>query len=494
LGLISWLAGRFSRSQVVEPVEVVATPALYYQHTRIGGSLTPEDVSNILRSADTGYMWRLADLANESRQKDGHLQAILGTREMAPAGLRPLVTPASDDPQDVLIAEWVTDWLTNFGTQSPGPGEAPRDLRYLIQHLAGANYFGYAVSETLFSKDGKYVIPTGCSPLAPRRFVFDIETGRFMFWDVQGSVPYPGTDLMAEFPGRFVDFHPRINGDYESREGLCRVLVWAALFRNWSLGDWMKLAEIAWKPWRIGVYNSGRGAKEAIPAAKEDKAVLKSALERIASNGIAVIPDTVQLNVEWPKRGAGSADHEALCRFLAQEMSKATLGQTLTTEQGKVGSQALGNVHNEVRHDIRDADALAIAAAIRRDMIAPAVRLNFGANVRIPGFALVADEVVDVGQFSVAVKNLADAGLPMPAKWVRSQMAMPDPVKGDELVGGGVYGGPPANDAKPDKPGKPTQKNVARLVQRWRRRSYSIPATTPALAVPPSDPAETKAA
>lgn len=480
MGLFSWLAARFSRSQVVEPVEVVATPALYYQHTRIGGSLTPEDVSNILRTADTGYMWRLADLANESRQKDGHLQAILGTREMAPAGLRPSVIPASDDPKDVLIAEWVTDWLTNFGTKPAGPGEAPRDLRYLIQHLAGGNYFGYAVAETLFSKDGKYVVPTGCSPIAPRRFAFDIETGRFMFWDVQGGIPYPGTDLMAEFPGRFIDFHPRINGDYEAREGLCRVLVWAALFRNWATADWMKLAEIAWKPWRIGVYNSGRDKTNPISATKEDKAVLRSALENIASSGIAVVPDTAKLNVEWPSRGSGSAQHEGLCRFLAGEMSKATLGQTLTTEQGKVGSQALGNVHNEVRHDIRDSDAYAIAAVIRRDMIAPAVRLNFGASARIPGFELIADQVIDIGQFSVGVKNLSDAGVAMPAKWVRSQMAMPDPVKGDELVGGGVYGGEPANDAKPDAKPKPAQKNAVRLLERWRRRTYSIPERTAA--------------
>ena len=90
MGFFSWLAARFSTSQVVQPVEMVATPSLYYQHTRIGGSLTPEDVSNILRTADTGYMWRLADLANESRQKDCHLQSILGTREMAIAGMVPV--------------------------------------------------------------------------------------------------------------------------------------------------------------------------------------------------------------------------------------------------------------------------------------------------------------------------------------------------------------------------------------------------------------------
>lgn len=449
MGFFSWLAARFSRTQMVEPIEMVAQPALYYQHTRIGGSLTPEDVSNILRTADTGYMWRLADLANESRQKDCHLQSILGTREMAVAGMRWHIIPASEDPKDVFIAEWCRDWLANFGTQAPVPGEPRRDLRYLVSHLAGANYFGYGVTETLFDRDGKYVIPTACRAVEPRRFVFDIETGNFRFWDVQGSVPYPGTDLQAEYPGRFVDFHPRVNGDYESREGLDRVLVWASLFRNWAEADWMKLAEIAWKPWRKGKYNSGRDPKNPTPAVKEDKAILRSALELIATNGIAIYPDTVDIQVEWPQRGSGSANHEALCRFLAGEQSKAVLGQTLTTEQGKVGSQALGNVQNEVRHDIRDYDAVGIASVIRRDMIAPVVRLNFGNAVRVPMFVLVADKVVDLGQLSLAVKNFADAGLAIPAAWARDTANIPHPKAGDELLGGGVYQLPDPNAPAP---------------------------------------------
>lgn len=462
MGFFSWLAAKFSRAQVVEPVELVAQPALYYQHTRIGGSLTPEDVSNILRTADTGYMWRLQDLANESRQKDCHLQSILGTREMGVTGLRQHIIPAGTTKQDKYIAEWCNDWLANFGTQAPGPGEAPRDMRYLVAHLAGANYHGYSVSETLFDKDGKYVIPVGCAPVQPRRFVFDIETGRFMFWDVQGAVPYPGTDLATEFPGRFIDFHPRINGDYEAREGLARLLVWAALFRNWGLGDWMKLAEIAWKPWRKGKYNSGRGSdKTLVPAAKEDRAILKLALESIATNGIAIYPDTVDIEVEWPKRGAGSADHQALCMFLAAEMSKAVLGQTLTTEQGRVGSQALGEVQNEVRHDIRDADAVGIAAVIRRDMIAPIVRLNFGNNARIPGFALVPDKVVDLGQLSIAVKNFSDAGLAIPAQWCRDTASIPHPKHGEELVGGGKFGVEPEPPPEPKKPANDDEQEKA---------------------------------
>lgn len=471
----AWVTAAFSRTPLIEPIELVQQPSLYYQHTRIGGSLTPEDVSNILRTADTGYMWRLQDLANESRQKDAHLQSILGTRELTVAGMRHHVIPVSESAQDQKIADWCRDWLANFGTWAPsGLVDEPRDLRHLVTHLAGANYHGYAVSETLYQKDGGYLCPCAAVPVAPRRFVFDIETGRFMFWDVQGSIPYPGTDLMAAYPGRFINFHPRVNGDYDSREGLARLLVWIALFRNWALSDWLKLAEIAWKPMRHGSYVSGRGKDKTLtPAAKEDKAVLRAALESLVTNGVALYPDTVDINVEWPNRGTGAAQHENLCRFLAQDMSKAVLGQTLTSEQGRVGSQALGEVHNDVRLDLRDADAHAIAAILRRDLLGPAVRMNFGPDAAVPLLVFVADRTVDLVQLSAAVKNFTDAGLPIPAAWARDIAKIPHPKPGDELVGGGVYQlpDPKAPPAGPKRPGS----KGARILERWRRRTYSIP-------------------
>ena len=430
MGFFSWLAAKFSRSQMLEPVAAVEPPPLYFQHTRIGGALTPEDVSSILRDVDAGYLYRYVDLFNESRQKDCHLQCALSTRELAVAGMRWQVTPASEDKLDVKVADFCRDWLTNFGTRpAKDDEEEPKDLRHLVSHLAGGVSFGYSFAETLFARDGGYVVPTGAVPISHRRFVYELTRGRLQFWDMSGTLPYPGIDLMAEYPGRFVLHTPRINGDVQAREGLGRVLIWAALFRSWSIADWMKLAELAWKPWRIGYYEKG--------GAKEDKQALVRALQFLTTNGVAYLPKTVSLDIEWAK-SKGDAQHGAMASFLGAEMSKAILGATLTVEQGKNGARALGEVHNEVRHDIRDADAMAIAASIRRTLIAPAVRLNFGANVAIPGFSLYAEKQVDLVQLSLAVLNMANAGLAVPAQWARDLAGIPTPKEGEEIIGGGM--------------------------------------------------------
>ena len=45
--------------------------------------------------------------------------------------------------------------------------------------------------------------------------------------------------------------------------------------------------------------------------------------------------------------------------LMERSTSKAVLGGTLTSGEGEHGTQALGKVHNELRHDLKKSDALA---------------------------------------------------------------------------------------------------------------------------------------
>ena len=90
--------------------KVIPDLALWSQATRIGGGLSPRDVSTIIRKADTGDMARLMDLANESRQKDCHLQSVLATNEESIAGLPwQLVPPAAALLKEKKAAEWMAE-------------------------------------------------------------------------------------------------------------------------------------------------------------------------------------------------------------------------------------------------------------------------------------------------------------------------------------------------------------------------------------------------
>lgn len=155
----------------------------------------------------------------------------------------------------------------------------------------------------------------------------------------------------------------------------------------------------------------------------------------MTTSGFLGVPDTVDVSVEWPKGGKQGASHAELFAVLGAEMSKAVLGQTLTTEQGSKGSQALGRVHDGVRKDIKEFDARSIAETIRRDLIAPLVRMNFGNDADIPIFRFITTETEDMGSFAAGVSTLKSAGLRIPAAWVRDRVGMPQPDDDDEILG-----------------------------------------------------------
>lgn len=413
---------------------VIGDLPLYQQLQRIGGSVTPQQVSSIFREADSGNICRLVDLANEARQKDCHLHSVLSTRELAiqslPFETVPFKEPNRKKPtsRDQKIADFVQQTLLGISADDADPELRLSDFSGLIAHLTGGAYYGHATAETVFAKRGRYMVPVAFSLIAQRRFRFNDKTSRLEWYDEVVSSGR-GVDLTVEYPGKFIQHQPRITGDVPVREGLVRPLMWAALFRNWDIRDWLQLAELAWKPWRTGQYS--KGAHEA------DIDILISILEQMAGSGVAVYPEGTELKIEWPKNAAagGKSTHSELAAFMGSEMSKAVLGQTLTTEQGDRGARSLGEVHDKVRGDIRDADARSIASVIRRHLVTPLVRLNFGGDVAIPGFKFLTQDAVDIQATSVAVLNLRKAGARIPSAWVYDVFGIPAPEDEEEVLG-----------------------------------------------------------
>src|SRR5690606_24231377 len=116
--------------------------------------------------------------------------------------------------------------------------------------------------------------------------------------------------------------------------------------------------------WRLGQYEK--------TADKKDIDALKLASRTLSTTGSAVFPATTKLTVEWPK-GVGStmgkSSHSELFGVMGAEMSKAVVGQTLSTEQGDRGSQSLGTVQERVRGDILAADAIGSAATLTKHLV-----------------------------------------------------------------------------------------------------------------------------
>lgn len=420
------------------------------QYLRLGGKISPSVVSSVMRAADTGYVWQLMDLGDELKQKDTHLGTVCFRRETAPTQLEWQIVPAGEKRRDLRIAAFVTEALKRFGEMEVD-GEDVADFRKTVAHLNGATFYGHAVSEVLWRREGRYIVPGGALPIQARRFIYAQGDGSFRWWDATyPHDPYPGRDLRSDFaPGKFLIHRPRINGSIGPREGLIRPLVWAATFRTWAISDWLKLGELAWKPYRIGYYD-----RNNTPASREDKAALEEALNSLSTDGFAALPSTTKAIIEYAKGRSGGGTHGDLTAFFGAEMSKYALGATLGVEQGRVGSNALGRVHADVAREILEFDARGLEGTIQRCLIVPMVRKNFGPNVPVPQFRFLTEESADLAMMAEAIDKLVNRGLKVPASWVRALFGMPDPID-DEEVMGGAAAAPAGDQLQPAPPAAP---------------------------------------
>lgn len=415
-----------STSDVVLTRIMTVEPSLIQQFNRIGGNLSPSSISAILGMADIGRISRFVDLVHEMRQKDGHLQCCLQASEYSIGAL-----PWDIDPPDGAnrkerkMAALAKDALTSNGS-----------VRKLIDHFAGEGpLFGHSHSESLWEVSEGQMIPVSFKNLSPRRFGFRMADGALMF-DPRGvleaDVNIAGVDLLNDYPlGKFVSYRPRINGDVPAREGLGRCLVWLCLARNWTLKDWLELAELSWKPKRLGKYQKG--------ASKEDKQALIDMLEQVMAGGVGVFPETTEPQLIWPQitGGAKVSNHKELQVWAAGEISKATLGSTDIVEPSENGAKAAVETRNELKVEIRNARAEDIALAIQ-PLVDAIARLNGGESVRPGKFKFITVEPPDLEKFSKSVSNFTAARVRVVESWVHDQAGMPTPKPTDILVGDGV--------------------------------------------------------
>lgn len=135
---------------------------------------------------------------------------------------------------------------------------------------------------------------------------------------------------------------------------------------------------------------------------------------------------------------AGNNPFMTMIEWCEKSATRLILGQTLTSgADGKASINALGQIHNEVRHDLLVADARRLAQTINRQILEPFLRVNFaiGEDARLPQFEFDTREAADLAAIAEALPKLVDVGVQIPERWARDKLAIPDALDGERLLG-----------------------------------------------------------
>jgi phage gp29-like protein len=410
--------------------------------------ITPARLHAIMVNAEQGDLVGQLELADDMEERDAHLYAELSKRRGALTSLAWSVeAPEHASAEEEKLTALVRDWLGMLTAEANG---VRGGMELVLSSMTDAILKGFAPQEMVWAMQERVMLPH-LTAQPQRWFTASADQRRFL---LRSRATTEASDYLPSVQGEelqelswLMHVHPARSG-YVARMSLARVLFWPYLFKNYAVRDLAEFLEIYGLPLRLGKYPSG--------ASDDEKRRLLQAVVQIGHNAAGIIPAGMEL--EFQAAAAGTeVPFVAMWDRLDAAESKAILGQTLSASEGQHGTQALGNVHNEVRMDIRAADARLIEGSVSRQLIRPLCILNVaGVNpLRLPRFKLDTGESEDLQVYAENLPKLAKAGLRIGVDWAQDKLRIPEPGEGEAIMTGGDTA--PAVPADPAIPAKPAQ-------------------------------------
>ncbi len=405
-----------SANKKPDETPLAVAPVLDSFREYVTDGLTPERLARVFKAADSGDIRSQAELFDQLEEKDAHLLCERDKRKNIILDLDFTVEAASEDPRDKKVAEFVeqvfaalTDW---------------DDTIVSLQDAVGK---GCAGLEIFWDVSGGQAVPQKMDFIEQRRLLYMDDAGllrrypRLLTDDTpMGTSIPPWKMLLHQYGGK--SGHP-------TRSGIYRVAAWMTLFKHYALKDWVIFCEIFGMPLRLGKYDQS--------ASDAERDALRTAIASLGSDAAGIISKSTEIEfIETVKTAKGDL-YKLLAAFCNAEISKALLGQTLTTETDGKGSYAASKTHNEVRLDLLRADGRAIAETVRNQLIRPLVGFNFGWDTKLPHYKAELVEPDDLVAKSQWMGELLDR-VPMPRSFVHRSFNIPDREGDEEMVGGGV--------------------------------------------------------
>lgn len=351
------------------------------QYTHI---IDPGEFDSILREEGwrgiqgmRGYRYDLLDIYSDL-ERDAHLFATLQSRKMDVVRREWEVTPASTRRKDKRNAEMVTEMLKalSANSQEEESGEAlittGTGFDTVAYGMLNALLMGYQPGEVMWA--GKQeVIPAEIRIRDARRFGFAMGDNGWRPRLRTRTNLYDGQPVP---PRKIIFHHHQIeHGPYGL--GLGYRLFWPVFFKREDLKFWLIFVEKFASPTAIATYPTH--------ASKEDRDVLMEALDAISQETGIGLPEGTAIELLEAQRSGSINCYKDLADWCDQQISKAVLGQTGTTDQsGGGGSRARDEVAERVSVKLAKYDADLLAGTLNRTLVRWIMHFNVGPDAPSP--------------------------------------------------------------------------------------------------------------
>jgi phage gp29-like protein len=374
--------------------------------------LTPARLAQIFLSAEQGDLTAQAELFHDMEEKDTHIGSELWKRKMAVKKVEWMLEPprnasAKEKKNTLILEELIRDEL---------------DIGAIRFDALDAIGHGYSCLELGWSRTkAGYWLPRQIEHRPPSWFTVPQADRNTLHLRTQAAIE--GEPLQ---PWGWIVHQHKSRSGYLPRAGLHRSLAWPFLFKNYSVRDLAEFLEIYGLPIRLGKYPTAAGDSE--------KRALMNALLSIGHHAAGIIPESMQVELQAVMASGNADAFMAMINWCEGAVSKAILGATLTSGTAANGNRALGDVHNEVRLDIRDDDAAQLDQTLGTFLIYPIAMLNsLFDDDRSPSFRSDTQEPEDLKLYAEALPPLVNLGMRIPASWPNQKLKIPEP-QGDEPI------------------------------------------------------------
>lgn len=326
--------------------------------------------------------------------------------------------------------------VTSLPRQIEGEGPEADFLREMFGEIKGFNQMlyeliwtgtmcGYAVPERVWgvgdagNLSGKFVI-TDLKPRNPGMFRFGEKNELIMMTkdDSEGKA-------VDELYFPVLTFHGKFGNRYGKPLAQKVYTYWNLKLH--SLKFWAIFTERFACP--ITVVTNEGGLDE------DKEAEIINFIQNVRTRTGLLVPKGVVVELLQARQEGSVSSYESFLAYLDSGIAIAILGQTLTSDNQKTGSYALGNVHNLVRKDIREADIAWIETWMNDVVIPPALELNFKKPYNVPKWRIISKDAVDMKAMSEVVKILVEAGFKrIPVRWLHEVFGIPEPKDGEDVL------------------------------------------------------------